>query len=190
MTSQEDINLVGPWTCTSAGDCFHLRDDKDENRHLIIIFATDANLNHFCAIYTVFSDGAFYSCTKHFTQLYTLHARVNGTVFPLMLGLLPNKNEATNNQSDFLKDDIQDLQSVLNPRHWHLVFEVAARIAVQRNFPGPPLKGCFFHFTQCIWRKVQGCGFGVRFREEDSVRTLIRRATVFLLVPEHRDEDV
>lgn len=52
------------------------------------------------------------------------------------------------------------------------------------------MKGCFFHYTQCIWRKVQGCGLAVRFREEDSVRLLVRRAAVLPLVPEHRVEDV
>lgn len=190
-TSPEDINLEGPWTCTSAGDRFLLRDDTDENGHRIIIFATDANLNHLCAADTVFSDGTFYSCTKHFTQLYTLHASVNGAVFPLVYGLLPNKSEATYNRFfGLLKDAVQDLQSVLNPEHWLLDFEVAAKNAVQRNFPRTSLKGCFFHYTQCIWRKVQGCGLAVRFREENSVRLLVRRAAVLPLIPEHRVEDV
>lgn len=91
---------------------------------------------------------------NHFTQLYTLHASVNGTVFPLVFGLLPNKSEATYNRFfGLLKDAIQDLQSVLNPEHWLLDFEVAAKNAVQRNFPGTFLKSCFFHFTKCIWRK-------------------------------------
>lgn len=107
--------------------------------------------------WTVFSDGTFYSCTKHFNQLYMLHASVNGTV-SLVFGLLPNKSEVTYNRFfGLLKDVIQDLQSVLNPEHWLLDIEVASRNAVQRNFPGISLKGCFVHFTQCIWKKVQGC---------------------------------
>lgn len=73
-----------------------------------------------------------HSCTKHFNQLYNLHASVNGTVFPLVFGLLPNKSEATYNRFFLLlKYAIQDLQSVLNPEHWLLDFEVAARNAVQ-----------------------------------------------------------
>lgn len=59
---------------------------------------------------TVFSDETFYSCTKHFTQLYTLHANVNGIVFPLVFGLLPNKSETTYNRFfGLLKDIVQDL---------------------------------------------------------------------------------
>lgn len=105
--------------------------------------------------WTVFIDGTFYSCTKHFNQLYTLHASVNGTMFPIVFVLLPNKSEATYNRFfGLLKDVIQDLQSVLNLEPWLLDIEMAARNAVQRNFPGISLKGCFFHFTQCIWKKV------------------------------------
>lgn len=114
--SQEEINLDGPWACTSAGERFLLLDETDAQGHRILIFSTDSNIQHLCA---VFSDGTFYSCTKFFTQLYTLHANVNGTTFPLVFRLQPNKSEATYNLLFFalLKDTVREQQSVLTPEH-------------------------------------------------------------------------
>ncbi|XP_062612625.1 uncharacterized protein LOC134274356, partial [Saccostrea cucullata] len=187
----EEVNLNGPWTCTSAGERFLLCDDTDAQGHRILIFSTDSNLQHLCAADTVFSDGTFYSCTRFFTQLYTLHANVNGTMFPLVFGLLPNKSEATYNRFlVLLKDAVSDRQSVLTPENWLLDFEIAARNAVHGNFPRTSIKGCFFHYTQCIWRKVQSCGLTTQFREDEDFHRLVRRAAVLPLVPEQRVEDV
>ncbi|XP_062584465.1 uncharacterized protein LOC134246160 [Saccostrea cucullata] len=170
---------------------FLLCDDTDAQGNRILIFSTDSNLQHLCAADTVFSDGTFYSCTRFFTQLYTLHANVNGTMFPLVFGLLPNKSEATYNRFFvLLKDAVTDRQSVLTPEHWLLDFEIAARNAVQGNFPRTSIKGCFFHYTQCIWRKVQSCGLTTQFREDEDFHRLVRRAAVLPLVPEQQVEDV
>lgn len=89
----------------------------------------------------MFIDGTFYSCTKFYTQLYTLHANVNGTMFPLVCGLLPNKSETTYTRFfALLKDAVRDQQSVLTPEHRLLDFEIAARNAVHTNFPETTIK--------------------------------------------------
>lgn len=154
-TTQEEINLQDSWTETFARERFLLCDDRDEAGNRIIVFATDANLQRLCASSTVFSDGTFYSCTSLFAQLYTLHADVDGTVFPLVFALLPNKTEATYRRLfSLLKTAVNERHSVLTPESWMIDFEVAARNAVKDNFPNTTIRGCFFHYTQCIWRKV------------------------------------
>ena len=90
-SSQEEINIDGPWSRTLAGERFLLCDDTDPHGNRIIVFATDANLMKLCASERVFSDGTFYSCSTFFSQLYTLHAKVNGTVFPLYLDCCPTR---------------------------------------------------------------------------------------------------
>ena len=137
------------------------------------------------------SDGTFYSCSTFFSQLYTLHAKVNGNVFPLVFGLLPNKTQDTYVCFfELLKNAVHERQSVLTPEHWMLDFEVAAHNAVRTSFPQTSVKGCCFHYTQCIWRKVQSSGLVVMFKEDDEFRRLVRRAAVLPLVPENSVEDV
>lgn len=45
------------------------------------------------------------------------------------------------------------------------------------------IKGCFFHYTQCIWRKTY-------YKENDGITKLVRRAAVLPLVPQNEIEDV
>ena len=55
-------------------------------------------------------------------------------------------------------------------------FEVATRNGLNLVFPGVTVKACFFHFTRCTCRKTQECGLVVRYRENDNIRKLVRRA--------------
>ena len=57
-------------------------------------------------------------------------------------------------------------------------------------FPQLTLKACFFHFTQCIWRKTQACGFAGQYRQDDNIKTLVRQEAVFPLVPVNEVEDM
>jgi hypothetical protein len=49
---------------------------------------------------------------------------------------------------------------------------------------------CFFHFTQCVWKKAQTTGLQILYRDNEEVRTLIRRAAVLPPIPLDRMEDV
>lgn len=48
----------------------------------------------------------------------------------------------------------------------------------------------FFHFTQCIWRKTQQSGLQTQYKENEVIKTLVRRAAVLPLVPLQSVEDV
>ena len=47
-----------------------------------------------------------------------------------------------------------------------------------------------FHFTQCIWRKTQACGFAGQYTPDANIKTLVRRAPVLPLVPVNEVEDM
>ena len=51
-------------------------------------------------------------------------------------------------------------------------------------------KGCFFHYTQCIWRKVQDTGLQVPYKENNDINKLVRRTAVLPLLPVNDLEDV
>jgi len=190
--NQNDIDLHGEWTKTLAGEEFLLCDETDERGDRILIFGTRSNLRHLCDSPTILGDGTFYCCTRLFCQLYSLHGDIGGTLFPLVFALLPNKTERTYLRLfSMLKDVVQQrIDRVFTPEIIILDFEVAARNAIHTVFPMATLRGCFFHYTQCIWRKTQACGLATRYREEDDVRRLVRRAAVLPLVPPGAIEDV
>lgn len=85
-------------------------------------------------------DGTFYSCPGLFTQLYSLHGEVNGVVFPLVFGLLPNQT-----QQKFLTcvtEAIQERNLVLSPDMILMDFETAAQNTMKSIFPNSDLKRC------------------------------------------------
>ncbi|XP_048238999.1 uncharacterized protein LOC124150077 [Haliotis rufescens] len=71
-----------------------------------------------------------------------------------------------------------------------LDFERAAHNAVTDVFPGTLVRGCFFHFTQCIWRSVQKEGLVMAYKEDEEVKKLVRRAAALPLLPRDKVDDV
>jgi hypothetical protein len=66
-----------------------------------------------------------------FTQLYSFHAKVDETYFPLVYALLPNKTEDTYRRLfTMLRDATQQRNLVLTPETVMLDFEAAARNAI------------------------------------------------------------
>ena len=92
-TSLLDIDLQDEWTQTTADDRFLLINDGTYD--IILVFTTDNNLQLLANNdnNTIYADGTFDTCPPLFTQLYTLHALVDGEIFPLVFVLLPGKSE-------------------------------------------------------------------------------------------------
>ena len=68
-------------------------------------------------------------------------------------------------------------------------FETATHGAILQTLPGIHTKGCFFHFTQCIWRRAQATGHQNPYKENEDVKTLVRRAAILALLPLDKIED-
>ncbi|KAJ8310640.1 hypothetical protein KUTeg_012505 [Tegillarca granosa] len=144
--TRQDINLEGKWRETITGNNFLLIDDGDQQR--ILIFSTDFNLTHLTAASTVYGDSPFYSCPTTFYQLYTLHAFVHGTMYPLVFALLPGKGQATYTRFfQHLNDYCLQHQLQLQPETIFLDYETVVHNAASTVFPGITKKGC-------IWRKA------------------------------------
>jgi hypothetical protein len=104
-----DIDIQGKWYLITAGNHFLLPDDNIHPRMLIL--STTSNLRHLAAADTIFCDGTFYTCLSLFHKLYTIHAIVDGSMFPLVFGVLPGKDQ--NNCIRFFSH-IKDLSRLQN----------------------------------------------------------------------------
>ena len=129
-------------------------------------------------------DDTFYSSPNTFYQLYTIHAKVGDHTFPLGYSLLPNKTRETYRRFfSILQTEANNRNLRLTPTVVMMDFEKASQLSVQEVFQTASVRGCFFHYTQCLWRKVQGPGLVRNFRESEDLKTLVRRAAVLPLVP-------
>ncbi|XP_003739297.1 uncharacterized protein LOC100906578, partial [Galendromus occidentalis] len=142
-----------------------------------------------CDSPAVFIDGTFKVVPRLFTQLYTLPSFYKGQMFPLAFFLLPDKGKETYcRMFRMLKDHASAIGKVFAPLTFQLDFEVATLRAIQHEFPLSAIKGCNFHFNQCLWRKVQSLGL-VSFYSDPLVKKLIRSCSALSLVPLERIDD-
>ena len=188
--TQQEIELDGKWSETSAGDRFLLFDDNNDLGRMIT-FATTESLQELANSDTFFCDGTFYTCPSLFYQIYSLHIKIDDIMTPVVYAFLPGKSQAVYTRFfSLLQDKMTDLGLDFAPTSAVLDFEVAVHNSLKNLFPGINTKGCFFHFTQCIWRKAQSTGLQNPYRDNEDVRTLVRRAAILPLIPLDCIDDV
>ncbi|GBM73699.1 hypothetical protein AVEN_177747-1 [Araneus ventricosus] len=157
----------------------------DTNR--IIVFVTQKCKDILQKSKKFYSDGTFKSCPKQFLQIYSLHADIGSSleevnIIPIVFALLPNKTQAT-----YVK-----LFTILKEANWSpecltMDFEVAAIMGAKIVFPALEIKGCNFHFNQCLWRQVQSIGLADAYKCNTEIRLSIRMCAAFL--PEEDIDD-
>ena len=155
----QDLVVPDSYRITREGELFLLHDDGvGENR--LLIFASHNNLRVLCRSTQIWMDGTFKSVPQIFAQLYTIHAMpYRGLMVPLIFCLLPNKVQGTYQRVlRLIKQSCLAIGETFNPQYLHIDFEEAVRRAISMELPNCNISGCFFHYCQCLWRKVQALG--------------------------------
>jgi hypothetical protein len=128
------------------------------------------------SVKNVFVDGTFKSVPKHFMQLYTLHGSYSGQVIPMAYAPLPDKKCNTYVrffrllQEFGIENEINFSQNI-----YKLILSV--RKAVKIVFPNIKVTGCYFHFSQSHWRKIQELGLKSQYENDMLFKTQVKRIT-------------
>ncbi|XP_071104166.1 uncharacterized protein [Haliotis cracherodii] len=187
--TRAEVDIAAPWRETHDGERFLLFADGEEDK--MLVFATDDQLRVLQSASIVYMDGTFSACPDLWNELYILHARKGSITYPLVYALMPDRRTTTYQRLFAqLKVHIQQLlNQPFNPETFQVDFEVAAIRALRTEFQGSDIKGCFFHFTQAIWRKTQELGLAVGYRDNPLVEQWIRRAAALPLLPLQQVQD-
>lgn len=181
--TRAEISLEGDWARTTQGERFLLSMDG-EGDDKILIFASDLGLQELASADMYHVDGTFQTAPSIFYQIITLHASVLGVMKPLVFGLLPNKETSTYVRFlQILRTAAAEKGYHLNPSRLMQDFKKALHNATLKVFPDAQVKGCFFHFSQCLWRKLQNIGLAVSYKELPEVRTWFRMALALPMMP-------
>ncbi|XP_077287951.1 uncharacterized protein LOC143912539 [Arctopsyche grandis] len=62
-------------------------------------------------------------------------------------------------------------------------FEVAVINAIRTELPLTVHRGCFFHFSQCIFRRIQESGLQIRYREDPELALTLKMLPALEFVP-------
>ena len=71
-------------------------------------------------------------------------------------------------------EQVQLLCPLANPEEMLMDFEKAAINSFKQTWPASVVKGCFFHLTQNLWRKVQVAGLQVVYSQDQELAIRIR----------------
>ena len=101
----------------------------------------------------LYVDGTFQVRPSMLMQFFTISRFVSDQQFPLVYPLLPSKTRADYNRMfTYLKEELQNRDLQMSPQSVMADFELAVIQSLEMQLP------CYFHFSQCLWRKIQALG--------------------------------
>ena len=179
---RKDLVFAEDQTKTNNGDKFLMFDSGPVDNRMLI-FSTDRNLQFLSTCSNLYADGTFKTVPSLFEQLYTIHGLKNGLTIPLVYALLPNKKE--NTYVEFLKQ-MKGLVPNLSISSILTDFEIGMINAISSEFPSCTNYGCFFHFCQCLYRKL--CEFGLKSHYDTDAQFAlnIRMLSALAFLPPNR----
>jgi len=169
-----DVVIQNEWTETWAGNDFLSLLDNDWG---IAVFATRANFRTLGRCETIYIDGTFKTCPEPYTQFVTIHGKYQGQVFTLCMCLLTGRTVGHYRQLlQHVKERIRNATGHrLRPTRVICDFENALMIALETELVNTQICGCYFHFCQSLWRKIQELGLARAYIRRRRVRQLLRK---------------
>ena len=165
---------------TEKGDQILAYDCGPDEEDRVLIFATETNLDILETSQEWHADGTFKVFPQLFYQIYSDHAVYNEHTVPLVFMLLTCKSAAVYEKAFRA---LKELNPDLSPKRVITDFELAAINSFRKIFPRTEVKGCFFHFAQAIWRKIQDLGLAGLYKENDDIRKVVKCLVALALIP-------
>ena len=154
--------------------------DESENGQQAAIFISDVVASKLGRINKIFFDGTFKTSPAIFPQNFVVFGKYYGHAFPLCYALATGKSKLLYEKIfSKLKDEFG-----LNPEKVMSDWEGGSRAAARRVWPDSVLKGCFFHFTPVLQKKIRRMGLAHLITMPDSKRTIVRVLCLPLLPAE------
>ena len=116
-------------------------------------------------------DGTFFTVPVQFYQLWTIFIVIDQHVLPAIHCLLTGKSEEL---YQAVLSKIQEILPQFQPQIAMSDWEQAARNAFKTLFIGIKLQGCWFHYTQRIWKKVQKVNLATTYTNNGAFQNYLR----------------
>ena len=175
----DEVSFTGDWARTLGGHTFLVQ--SEDNIHVL---ATDQNLEILAEADEWYMDGTFKVSPRLFHQVYTIHAFKYGQQFPLVYCLLPGKSEEVYAKLfSIIAEAMGNLQLQPQLARATADFEIAMIKALKGHFPTVSVKGCFYHFAQAVWRKVQGLGLQEEYKTNPDLTKTVSKMLSLSLCP-------
>lgn len=141
-----------------------------------------ANLENFLGNVSVVAfDGTFAVVPKPFKQLFTIFCYIGTKFIPVFYCFMISKQKS--HYIEFLKAIKTKFPNFL-PIECMSDFETASRKAFSEQFPGIKVTGCFFHFKQCLVRKIGDFGLKTLLLSNQNFKNWFKLLCSIAILPE------
>ncbi|CAF1128042.1 unnamed protein product [Rotaria magnacalcarata] len=151
----------------------------------LLIYASDLQLDILSKSNRIGSDGTFETAAQISHQNYIIIGEVEEKhPVPLIFCLCEHKNYETYKLIiKVLKIAVSNLKLELKPVYWMSDYESALTKAIKEELPNTQLLGCAFHFSQAIYRNIQGKGLQDAYQNLEVVRQVLRQIMALAFLP-------
>ena len=119
-----------------------------------------------------------------FYQIFTVHAFTKGQQFLLAYCLLPDKTPSSYQWTfTLLKAKAEKLHLEFSPNIAVTDFELAIIQAAELSFPAATITGSYYHYCQCLNRKIQQIGLQVAYQENHQLNRFVWKTAALAFVP-------
>ena len=135
------------------------------------MFATQQQLQLLCNAKVWYTDATFQVVKQPFAQLFSLHGDCTKQLPLLFISMSGRK---THDYKDVLRAVIALLPSEPRVKRVVIDFEPAMWKGFVSVMPEVKLKGCAFHWSQAVWRKVQEYGLQQQYMKDTGTLMYIK----------------
>jgi hypothetical protein len=125
----------------------------NETPQLALIFASSTMLSILQHDTTfMFADATFWTCPRPFSQVMNIMCSYKGIIMPIFHIMMTCK------ASELYRQIFLRLRALfqLQPLSFNTDFEAAITKAIKAVFPTAVVHGCYFHFSQAVFRAIMG----------------------------------
>ena len=149
-------------------------DEELENLPRVLSISSEFGLNLLTLCKKASVDGTFRIAPTNWSQIFIFMVKYDDKFVPICFGFLPNKTEIsytiffTMIQVELEKRNLNcSLKKIM------VDFEIGIQKAIISVFDVEIL-ACFFHFSQCLWKRVQSGQMSSLYEQDEKFREFIR----------------
>ncbi len=180
-TIQSEVVILPPYTTSLNNGRFF---QCGMNNNDILIFTTQENVNALVNAQVIFMDGTFKTVPQLYKQLFVIHDIVGERLMPRVYALMAHKDvQSYSAVFQWLNQFARQSQLEIRPQTVVSDFESSLHAALLQDLPDSQNHGCYFHFTQAVWRKFQTLGLVPLYNIDEDVRHVVRKLFALALLP-------
>lgn len=176
-----DLKINGDYIVDRHGEHFLQYIDTETDK--MVVYFLDSKIKILAEADIVVVDGTFKSAPKLFKQVFTIHFVIQNHCVPVLFALLSDKTTRSYTKVlNVLKSRCDYLGIEFKPKVVFSDFELAI-VNSFRNVYNIRIRGCWFHFVQAIYKKINFYGLSIAYKRDPQFYKLCRMLFNLALIP-------